>query len=181
MSCEKDALRREMLRRRTEKERDAGGKICERIRNIPQFEKAETVMIYMPIKGEADVRGLISGEKTYLTPVMRDGSIYPAKVSEENIPGAFCVPEPKNAVIVDKSGIDIVIVPGIAFGRDFNRVGFGKGYYDRFLRGMSALKIGVCYAFELVEKIAAEAHDVKMDAIVTEEETLWNRENTLFL
>lgn len=160
---------------------NADGRICERIKSLPEFKRAGAVMIYMPIKGEVDVTGLLSEDKIFLTPVTRGDDIYPAKISGETVKGAFSVPEPKDAELFDKEDINIVIVPGIVFGRDFNRIGFGKGYYDRFLKGMDALKIGVCRAFQLVGKIGSEAHDIKMDAVMTEGETLWNRENTSFL
>ena len=77
---------------------------------------------------------------------------------------------------MEKADIDIVIVPGVAFDKKYNRMGYGKGYYDRFLKDMTALKIGVCHSFQLVDEIPSEPHDIKMDMIVTERE-IWSREN----
>jgi 5-formyltetrahydrofolate cyclo-ligase len=64
-------------------------------------------------------------------------------------------------------------VPGIAFDRKMNRLGRGKGYYDRFLSKISAPKIGICFDFQLLDKIPAESTDIKMDYIVSENELIW--------
>ena len=62
--------------------------------------------------------------------------------------------------------IDLIIVPGVAFDKEGNRIGFGRGYYDRFLENYSdSVKISIAYDFQLVEKIEAEKHDKKVDII----------------
>ena len=179
MCFDKISLRREMIEKRIKSANEENGRaICERISALKEFASAKNVMIYMPIKGEVDVRGLLEKSKTFLTPITKGNVIYPALVSENLRKGAFSVPEPlDDTPFLEK--IDIVIVPGVAFGRDFNRLGFGKGYYDRFLNGKTALKIGVCHSFQLLDSVPKDAHDVRMDIIITEEETLWNKENTL--
>lgn len=63
--------------------------------------------------------------------------------------------------------IDAVIVPGLAFDFNGDRLGYGAGYYDRFLKGFTGLKIGLCYEQQVVKKILAQEHDVKMDYILT--------------
>lgn len=166
-----------IAKRRAEAKSENGIAIAEKIRALPEFKKASTVMLYMPIKGEADVTGLLSEGKTFLVPVTEGENMYAASVYGEFEKGAFGVPEPKMRERHDGE-IDIVIVPGVVFGRDFNRIGFGKGYYDRFLEGRKCIKIGVCHAFQLADGIDAAPHDIKMDLIITEDEVLWNRENT---
>ena len=64
---------------------------------------------------------------------------------------------------------DIILVPGIAFDRDGNRMGFGKGFYDRFLMEGSGIKIGICYDFQLIDKIPISEYDVPVDIVITEE------------
>lgn len=178
MTFDKKALRREMLLKRTAYDgREDSHAIVSAVKGIKAFQKAKSVMIYLPIKGEVDVRGLLNENKTFLTPVTDGDDMYASVLGENLTAGAFSVPEPEIKKPYDKHKIDIIIVPGIVFGRDFNRIGFGKGYYDKFLNGIGALKIGVCYSFQLVESIGAETHDVKLDCIITEEE-IWNRENT---
>ncbi len=178
MKFEKAALRREVLKKRTAYDgAEDSSAIVKAIKSLDVFKKAKSVMIYMPIKGEVDVRGLLSEEKIFLTPVTDGDDMYAALLDGQMIKGNFSVPEPKEKKPFDKDKIDAVIVPGTVFGKDFNRIGFGKGYYDKFLRGMKAVKIGVCYSFQTVESIEAEPHDVKLDYIITEGE-VWNRENT---
>lgn len=167
-----------MLKRRTAYDgAEDSYAIVKAIKKLDVFKRAESVMIYMPIKGEVDVRGLLSEKKIFLTPVTDGEDMYAAHLSDQLIEGNFSVPEPKDKKPFDKDKIDAVIVPGIVFGKDFNRIGFGKGYYDKFLRDIKAVKIGVCYSFQTVDSIEAETHDVKLDYIITEGE-IWNRENT---
>lgn len=72
---------------------------------------------------------------------------------------------------IDK--IDVVIIPGIAFDIDGNRMGFGAGFYDRFLiKNENMIKVALCYDFQLLNSIPNEPHDVKMDIIITEERVL---------
>ncbi len=66
---------------------------------------------------------------------------------------------------VDK--IDLIIVPGIAFDKSLNRLGRGKAYYDKLLKDSKAIKIGVCFDFQLLESVPVDKYDVKMDLIIT--------------
>ena len=78
--------------------------------------------------------------------------------------------EPTGALFTDYATIDLVIVPGVAFDRDGNRLGRGKGYYDRLLpRIPSAYKVGICFPFQIVEEVPAEPFDIRMDEIITQQ------------
>ncbi|WP_039767662.1 MULTISPECIES: 5-formyltetrahydrofolate cyclo-ligase [unclassified Caldicellulosiruptor] len=90
----------------------------------------------------------------------------------------FGIVEPKETIEVNPSDIDVCIIPLLAFDQSLNRIGFGKGYYDRFLKEVepSCLKVGVAYHFQKVPKIFSERHDVKLDVIVTDRFIL-TREN----
>jgi len=63
--------------------------------------------------------------------------------------------------------VDIVVVPAVAFDLQGHRLGYGKGYYDRFLKKTKAVKVGVAYDFQIVEKLPAEQHDIPVDLIIT--------------
>lgn len=84
--------------------------------------------------------------------------------------GAYGILEPSVIDNANPHDIDLIIVPGIVFDRNGSRIGFGKGFYDRLLSDTSAVKVGVCYAFQLCEGIPADKHDIPMNMIVTEEE-----------
>jgi len=70
--------------------------------------------------------------------------------------------------------LDLVIVPGVAFDRKGHRLGFGAGYYDRFLPKLrpGVKKIAVAFEVQLVDSVPAEEHDIRMDAILTEEQLI---------
>jgi 5-formyltetrahydrofolate cyclo-ligase len=84
--------------------------------------------------------------------------------------GAYGILEPNVVGEADSDEIDVILVPGLAFDREGGRMGFGKGYYDRLLEKSTAVKIGLCYDFQLFDKIPKEKHDVPMDYIITEKE-----------
>ena len=84
-------------------------------------------------------------------------------------PGAFQIPEPRGAVFNNYYDIDLILVPGMAFDSSGNRLGRGKGYYDRFLQHPAFADIpkwGVCYDFQLLEHIPAEPHDVRVQRVL---------------
>ncbi|WP_302022896.1 5-formyltetrahydrofolate cyclo-ligase, partial [uncultured Duncaniella sp.] len=83
--------------------------------------------------------------------------------------GSFQIEEPTGDDTTDINDIELIIVPAVAYDRQGNRVGRGKGYYDRLLTGSKATKIGVGYDFQLIEEgIDTDPHDVRMDVVITE-------------
>lgn len=82
--------------------------------------------------------------------------------------GAFHIEEPQGDDIEPIENIELIVVPGVAYDRNGNRVGRGKGYYDRLLANSRATKVGVGYDFQLVDEIDAEPHDVTVDIVITQ-------------
>lgn len=82
--------------------------------------------------------------------------------------GAFHIEEPVGSDIEDIDNIEMIVVPAVAYDRNGNRVGRGKGYYDRLLSGSRATKIGVGYDFQLVDEIDTEPHDIGVDIVITQ-------------
>ena len=81
--------------------------------------------------------------------------------------GAYNIMEPTGELFVDYASIDLAVIPGVAFDREGNRMGRGKGYYDRLLPKLrSTYKIGICLPFQLVERVPTDEHDVKMDEVI---------------
>jgi 5-formyltetrahydrofolate cyclo-ligase len=74
--------------------------------------------------------------------------------------------------IEDLGALDLVVVPGIAFDRQGRRLGFGGGYYDRFLSLTQAPKIGLSYDCTLLDEVPVEPHDARVDIVITESSTL---------
>lgn len=81
--------------------------------------------------------------------------------------GIYNIQEPVGNPFHDYSVIDLVVVPGVAFDAEGHRLGRGKGYYDRLLPLINAVKIGICFPFQLVDHIPTEAFDIQMDEIIT--------------
>lgn len=142
--------------------------ICETLKEI--VSENNTVLLYSPIDGEVDVASLKEflrkNKKTVLLPAIRDNSIVPVQWSGSVLKGKYGIEEPAGEAFYGK--IEAAIIPMCAFDASLNRVGFGKGYYDRFLQGKEILKIGVAFSCQQAEKLTAKATDVKMDRIITE-------------
>lgn len=146
--------------------------ISERL--LPLLGTAKTVMCYMSTFNEPHTDRIIekligSGARVAVPVTDTDRkTITPSLYTGELRRGAYGIYEPDECIKIDPECIDIAIIPGIAFDMDGWRIGFGAGYYDRFLSEFTGKKIGVCYEFQLYESIPHDTHDIAMDIIVTE-------------
>lgn len=156
---------------------DLSARIITRLESCDFFKEASKVFVYNSMQGEVSTTVFIQEwmkKKELYLPVIKTGnmvfrrynSITPLKKS------AYGIWEPEGNDFVDYNQADLIIVPGIAFDRTLNRMGRGKGYYDRFLRGMQALKVGVCFDFQLFDSVPSCEEDVKMDLIISEKEII---------
>lgn len=82
--------------------------------------------------------------------------------------GSYSIAEPTGAPFTDYETIDLAVIPGVAFDRYGHRLGRGKGYYDRLLPQIPAPKVGICFPFQLIEEVPAEAFDFRMDTIIAQ-------------
>ena len=120
------------------------------------------------------------GKKDVIVPITnkKNNSLIISKLKclDDLCCGCFGIPEPRKSKIkrFNKKNLDLVIVPGVVFDRGCNRIGFGHGYYDKFLRGLSTKTktIGLAYDFQIVDKLKAEKHDIPVDIIITEKMTI---------
>jgi len=89
---------------------------------------------------------------------------------EDLRPGALSVlePSPEQRTALTPESFDLVIVPGVAFDRQGGRLGYGKGYYDRFLDQSLAFRLALAFDFQILETVPTKTHDVPMDGILTE-------------
>ena len=142
------------------------------------FQDAKTIFIYNSLGDEVQTIDFIEkwkGEKNFYLPVVvKDDIVFRAHNSATEFrKSAFNISEPIGEDFTDYKKIDLIIIPGVAFDRRMNRLGRGKGYYDRFLSKTSATKMGICFDFQLFDEIPAEATDIKMDYIISENELIW--------
>lgn len=138
------------------------------------------VALYSPVRHEADVMGLLPllgahGAAAAFPRVQGSGlAFHRVEAVADLRKGAFGVREPSPGA--PQVSPTIVLVPGLAFSRDFHRLGYGKGFYDRVLKELRAQgpvqAWGVCFGFQLHDSVPTEAHDEALDCILTENETL---------
>lgn len=137
------------------------------------FRQARTVLLYWSMEDEVFTHDYVNkwaGEKTILLPCVK-GDVLELRVFEgmESLqPGeVFGILEPVGEIFTDYDAIDMIVVPGVAFDRQGNRLGRGRGYYDKILKETRvAKKVGICFDFQFVEEVPVDELDVRMDVVV---------------
>lgn len=135
------------------------------------FIESKTVMLYSSLPDEVQTHDFLEKwrhEKKIILPTVVGDDIIPVELSEETefAVGDFNILEPQNKPY--DGDYDLIVVPGVAFDRNGNRIGRGKGYYDRFLcKHLNVKRIGICFDFQLVENVPTEDNDIKMDEIIS--------------
>ena len=174
----KDILRKRMktLRDGLSEEARIGlsGQAVHRLKLLPEVTKANTVFCYISIGSELSTLGLLmwlrKQGKNICVPKLIGDKMLPVRFEslEQCAKGRFGIPEPKAENPVSPSQIDICIAPGLAFDRDGQRLGYGKGYYDRFFSCFSGIRIALCFDFQIVERIPAERTDERLSVLVSD-------------
>jgi 5-formyltetrahydrofolate cyclo-ligase len=164
----REQMREEAKRHSAEERAGASRQICERIRQHPLWRKAESVLLFVPTTHEPDISALMKEGKRVSLPAFNKklGQYEARELKGDLVLGRFGILEPHSACSLS-GALDLVLAPGVAFAVDGSRLGRGKGYYDRLLAELKAVKIGVCFDWQLVPDIPNDAHDVKMDHILT--------------
>jgi 5-formyltetrahydrofolate cyclo-ligase len=148
--------------------------VMKKIEAHPGFLKAKTVFIFWSMDDEVDTRDIIikwSDRKRFILPAINGDELYLKEftgVQKLVLGDIYSIPEPEGKPFTDFEEIELAIIPGVAFDRENDRMGRGKAYYDRILhklKGKSGL-IGICYDFQMVDKVPVEPHDVKMDEVI---------------
>ncbi|KEO81560.1 5-formyltetrahydrofolate cyclo-ligase [Tumebacillus flagellatus] len=181
--AEKKALRRRLLDERQTLSVEARAaldqKILNRLLALPEVQAANTMLVYLDFRAEVSSRGLIewgiAQGKTVCAPVtiVDERRLIPVKLrcADDVILGAYDIREPANrSDTVDAEEIDLVVLPGVGFDREGGRLGYGGGYYDRFLPKLKpgTPRIAVAYELQMLDAVPLEPHDARLDAVVTE-------------
>ena len=160
-----------------EKRKSDSEKICALLREQSFLQSVRSILFFAPLPEEPNLWPVLVetmlGKTIVALPCFdADNQVYqPRRVTDLHVqiisgkfgirePSEFCVPIPPN-------DLDLVLVPGVAFGLDGHRLGRGKGYYDRLLQSFSGTKVGVAFEEQIVEVVPSEANDVRMDVILT--------------
>lgn len=148
--------------------------IMNRLLGMSEVANADTILMYYSLPDEVfthdTVELLARQDKTVLLPKVIDGEnmeirVYESK--EDLAEGSYGIMEPNGKLFTDYTKITTAVVPGMSFDADNNRLGRGKGYYDRFLKNIpQAYKIGVCFDFQKEKEIPHEENDIKMDTVI---------------
>jgi 5-formyltetrahydrofolate cyclo-ligase len=180
----KRAVRRDVLERRNalsvEERSSKSARIVERAMSLPEVRNASTPMAFWSFGSEVETAPLIerlhAAGKRVVLPRIEAGDL----VAVVHAPGdpvaatSFGAMEPQGVELVSPEDVDVVIAPGVAFDRSGARVGYGGGFYDRFLRGMrpDAPVVAIAFALQVVEEVPRGPGDRRVDAIVTEDEVI---------
>ncbi len=192
MSSDKNLLRQKMLNLRTSlgSEELSQKSLCifRKLSSMDIYDKSKIIMCYMDIKNEVKTHDFINeslkiGKRIAIPSISQDINrqkfIIPCEIyniDKEVEKRTFGILEPKDCYkrILNPKDIDMVIVPGVAFDLKKNRLGYGAGYYDRFLKNIkeNCYKVGVGFEFQIVDEICTDDNDIKLDMIITEKRVI---------
>lgn len=190
---DKEIIRRQLLEKRTAMlgpDVEAMSRsIVDMVMSLDQWSTAEDVLLYWPIRNEVDVRPLLkdawnSGKRLFMPccrknePGQMDFGVVRAESDLDS--GSFGIKEPCRSCceFPDAVSPDLIIVPGVGYDRNGYRIGFGGGYYDRFLdrpQKDGFFSVGVCYDFQLVEGFPVEPWDKAVQLVCTNKELIWQK------
>ncbi len=173
-------MKKEFLRKKYKEKRDniknkvtKDNLIYQKVINNKDILSSKTLLIYISINSEVDTTKIINyflNTKNIAIPKIIDNDMFFCYVTNLNelTPGKYNIPEPTNENIVTDFDNAICIVPGICYDKENYRVGYGKGYYDRFLSKNKIKTIGLCYKECMIEKIDNDKYDYKIDEVITD-------------
>lgn len=180
----KQRLREEVRARRAAQPRkdELSRRIAARLAALPEYHAAGTVLFYVSFRSEVRTREMLAeawrAGKRVVVPYCTGGRLKLVKIdgADELAPGTLGILEPRPELRsrperrVDPQEPDLIVVPGLAFDRQGNRLGYGRGYYDKLLplvRSDAAL-VALAYECQRVDALPRLAHDVPVHKIVTE-------------
>jgi len=162
--------------------------IMNTIMRLPQFINCKNIMIYISFNKEVNTYPLatwcLNNGKTVIAPycIQSTKQIIPYNISNltnDLTKSTFGVMEPKHDLLKKATieDIDLILVPGVVFDKNCNRIGFGAGYYDRFLTmiSKSTPTIGIAYDYQIIDKVPTDEYDVPLDLIVTEKRIIFGK------
>lgn len=158
--------------------------IIEKLIMSETYKKARGIFIYIGFGSEINTKIIIedalnSGKEVYVPKIIKKDMILIKIDSLENlVTSSYGILEPigdKNDFDVNK--LDLIVMPGVAFDEICNRLGYGGGYYDKFLdkNNIECKKVALAYELQVLNKLEAEEHDVKVDSIITEKRIINNK------
>jgi len=157
-------------------------KIMKKLFALSEFKKAKSIMFYVSFNNEVNTHKMISKalklKKEIYVPITNFKSKRLSISRIRRFPDGlraskYGILEPTRQArdIYKRNRLDIIVVPGVVFDRQGNRIGYGGGFYDRLLKRMEALKIGIAFDFQVYRNIPTDTNDQKIDMVITEKGT----------
>lgn len=186
---EKRRLREEILAKRAlltaEDIKEKSRKITDKLLDLKEFKASKVVMSYVDFNNEVEIKDFIrtclqQGKRVVVPVVVRKpesprSEIIASEIFDPDgdlVPGTYGILEPRKDRLreINPCEIDFAAIPGTVFDMRRNRIGYGAGYYDRFLIKLKkdCLKAGLAFELQIVEELPVEKHDVPLDMIITE-------------
>jgi len=185
VSEQKSVLRKSLLQKRdsltSEEWKRKSDQIISNLYSTQEFKKAKTIHCFVSINERKEVntheliKQLLNSDKQLIVPVtnFENNSLDHSVVNsfQDLIPNKWKVLEPKS-VNKPQQKPDLVLIPLLASDKKFNRLGYGKGFYDRFLSSTDAVKAGLIFSDFIIDKVPVEEFDEKLDILITEQSVL---------
>ncbi len=154
---------------------EASVMICEKLRALTGWQEAKVVMAFAPLGDEPNIEPLLCATRATALPRWTGDAYEPAQITDLAVdlhPGKFGVREPSpECAALNWAIIDLMLVPALAFDNKGNRLGRGGGFYDRLIdcarNAGPVTVVGVCFEWQLVEKIPVAVHDRHVDIVVS--------------
>lgn len=154
--------------------REKASYVFAEIESMEQFQKAITVLAFWSLPDEINTQDFVikwaACKRMVLPVVVQDELELRLFNGVENMEqgSGFGIMEPKTGNLINPDEIDFAIIPGVAFDRKGNRLGRGKGYYDRTLPLLrNAVKVGIAYEFQIIDSVPVSEHDIPVDLVVS--------------
>lgn len=166
----------------------ASDKIARTLLHLPQIKEAQCILLYYSLPDEVLTEKLIfalsnkhgintpygdlvaeTGKKRIILPVVEGEFLILKEYIPGNVENGYRdILEPNSGEIVDPAEIELAVIPGVAFDAKCNRIGRGKGFYDKLLPHINCTTIGLGYDFQIVPAIPCNGYDIPLDMVITE-------------
>ena len=151
--------------------------ISSRVLSSPLVEKSQRIHLYCSFGAEVSTKRLMvsllnRGKELFVPRVISPGRLHHYRLENPDLLkcSRWGIPEPSDTWEREKNlNFDLIFTPGVAFDVTGNRLGYGGGFYDRFLESSSGFRLGLAYSFQLIPEVKHEKHDQKVNAVLTEE------------
>lgn len=152
---------------------ESAERVFERLEQTVAFIMANKILMYHSLPDELSTHRFLrkwADRKQFYLPRVNGVNLDILPYDESRLElGSFHIEEPTGQNTVNADEIEVIVVPAVAYDRKGNRLGRGKGFYDRLLASTRATKIGVAYEFQIVDEVPTEPHDVAMDIVISPE------------